>query len=249
MRFVASAGMMLAAVSWTACATEAVDDGEGSVEVAGIEQPVWKTWSPGGSTSTIVGISRTKDPVGAVVGVSAAIPGSLEPYAWYADGTVCRGQSGSTDVCSTSRSTYAAPGAPSTIVGVGFAVDTGHVYAWYSDNTYSQGTAKDLSAYHGKLAFTRPLRPDGSVFAMTDLVEVDNSPNGEWYFYWKQGSTLYRTTGPSNNGSGYSGRAQVNYPNNHGDIVGISFFGKSIETWYADGARNVSSTSVNLSEP
>jgi hypothetical protein len=48
---------------------------------------------------------------------------------------------------------------------------------------------------------------------MTQLVEADKSPNGQWYYYWGGTDGLpYRTTGTSNIASAYSAAQVVTAP-------------------------------------
>jgi hypothetical protein len=242
------------------CAVDSVGSGSDlgdAIEVTGKEQQeVWRSpWSPSEwATST--------------VGMSHYCPSSTcKIYAWYDDGWVCRGNVtiGSLpthDVCSDAMYVYSAPdGNFAAIRGVGIAQNTSQVYAWYSDSTYTRGTSGNLTQYANKFAFSRPNKPGGGTFSMSELIEVDNSLNGQWYYYWKVGGTVYRTTGTSADGDEFSQAATVSVSSNHGSIVGIGFNvwfdcgslpcvqNSPIVAWYSDGFFNQSTSSSNLNQP
>jgi hypothetical protein len=84
---------------------------------------------------------------------------------------------------------------------------------------------------------------------MSQLIEVDNSDNGRWYYYWQDGSTVYRTTGTSANGSAYSSAVAVTTTG--ATILGIAFDSSTparIYTFYTGGSLNVSTSSTNLAQ-
>ena len=216
---------------------------EGDENIASVREQIWIGWG-----------TNSQMDIGKIVGISRASQ-QMKPYAWDSTGFVCRGLAWGTDVCGETRYPYSAPGAFTSIVAVATANGSNHVYAWYSDSKVSQGTSDNLSAFNGKVTFSRPTKPGGGQFAMTDLIEADVSGNGQVYYYWKLGSKVYRTTGTSNNGGINSGAAQVTVSPDDGDIVGISFGGidvdtgaRPVETWYADGWYNQSTSSLNLAQ-
>jgi hypothetical protein len=154
------------------------------------------------------------------------------------------------------------------IAAVGIAKNTNHTYAWYANGTVSEGDWTDVSLYSrsasnpsGQRAFTVPINPaNGLRYSMADLIEVDNSDNGEWYYYWHSGtlpnSQIYRTTGTSVNAT-ITGPTAVNTPYpDWASIVGIAFgTGKpaSLYTYIIDangnGQVNQSQNSLQLMPP
>jgi hypothetical protein len=85
---------------------------------------------------------------------------------------------------------------------------------------------------------------------MSELLEVDNSDNGQWYYYWQSGGTVYRTTGTSVSGGSVSGAAAVTVTGSA--IRGIAFDSSSparVYTFYSGGSLNVSMSSLNLAQP
>jgi hypothetical protein len=213
----------------TACSMET--DGEEGLE--SLTENVWTTWNPHSQAGNTVGMAIAQK------------TGSA--YQWLTGGTVCRGTAA--DPCGGTSYAYSAPNNCYTCIsGVGIAKNTNHVYAWYSDGTVSQGSSDNLTAHNGKLAFTRPAKPSGGTFSMSQLIEVDNSDNGDWYYYWLDGSIVYRTTGASNNGSSSSTAQQVTVTS-PSSIVGIAFgtgSPASVITFFSNGNRNISTSSLNL---
>jgi hypothetical protein len=230
-----------------ACALEVSEPLNEGVAVDGLDQVqttaqgLWYNWGPltNPDEADIVGIARTynDDNMG---------DESERPYAWYTDGTVCKGHHNGNNLCAAEEYTYTAPGSFSSIRGVAIAADTSHVYAWYSDSTVSEGTSWNLSYYSGgKRSFARPVKPGGGLFSMSELVEADHNHNGWVYYFWLSGSTLYRTLGTSRNAEAHSSAQIVTWATSK-TIRGISFDDWKIETWYSDGTKNSSSNSLNL---
>jgi hypothetical protein len=213
------------------CLTIGCSDGmEMDENIDQVEQEVFSGWTPGNSMT-----------------VGMAIFGA-NTYQWLQTQSVCRGPS--SNPCSGTSSAYGTPDSTSNIMGVGIAKNTSHVYAWFADSTVSEGTSTNLSFYHAKQAFTRPSKVGGGLFAMSALIEVDNSDNGSWYYYWQDGGTVYRTVGTSTNASSVSSATAVTTSGT--PIVGIAFDSNipaRIYTFYSSGSLNVSTSSLNLAQP
>jgi len=174
-----------------------------------------------------------------------------EGFQWLSNSVGCR-SSALSDPCGGTAFFYSVPGNDfAAIRGIGRAKNTGHIFAWYSDSTVTEGTASNFTAFSGhKNPFAAGLRHNrNALFSMDELVEVDNSDNGLWYYYWRDSSdnTFWRTTGTSVNAGNTA--AQVTVSGSHGQIVGIAFGPGSpapVETFYADGTLNISHTSLDI---
>lgn len=211
-------------------------------EVGLLQEALWKTWSASSQNpNQAVGMAIIDPPS------VPDVPQKL--YMWLNTGVVCRGSDVSP--CLDTYN-YSAPGNDfAAIRAVGIAKNTGQTYAWYSDSTVSRGSSDNLTAHNGKLAFTRAANPGGGLFTMNQLVEVDNSDNGSWYYYWLDaGGVVWRTTGTSGNSQSHSTAVQVTSPFT-ASIVGIAF-GSTVPaelyTYYNDGWLNISTSSLNLSQ-
>ena len=218
------------------CTAETFETAEDANEVGETSQAVWMKWNDGGYGSGTVGLAYHND----------------FGFQWRSNGKVCKGPY--KNPCSGTVHNYSAPRSFEKILGIGIAKNTGWVYTWYSDGTYSRGSFENLSEHdsNGNLDFTRPFKPGSTTdrFLMSSLVEADNSDNGEWYFYWKTDNKIFRTTGPSNNGDGYSKAKQATVLADT-NILGIMFGQVSpavIGTYYANGKLNVSSNSLILTK-
>jgi hypothetical protein len=250
-------GSIAFGVAGCALDTEGEFDSDAAGSSGTEQQAVWRSgWQPTEWASQVVGMTYQ------------TIHSPLYVYTWYDDGWVCRGnvQIGSvkgTNLCNNSMYQYSAPNNDfKAIRGVGMARNTERMYYWYADSTLSRGTSDNATAYSGKLPFARAAKPGGGTFSMNELIEVDNSPNGQWYFYWKSASNgiVYRTTGTSDDADSNSGAQQVTVSSTHGYIVGIAFnewwycpsgctvHNTPILTWYSDGTVNESTTSLNLAQ-
>ncbi len=237
-------GLWLLCISCAGVADPSGEDGPTQES----QQAVWdSSWVPTQWANQMVG-----------VGNHPSFTFNQPTWTWYNDGTVCRGY-GLADLCSHSSYEYSAPDNNfNAIRAVGIANNNSHVYAWYSNGTVSHGHSSNLTAYNTNgvpRTFYPPAKPGGGFFAMSALVEADNSPNGHWYYYWKSGSILYRTTGDSEHGDSHTLAKPVTVSTLHGGIdaiVGIAFVPgnpNTINTWYADGYVNMSTDSLNLAQP
>ena len=202
-----------------------------------VAERLWDGWTDGTGGNEIVGM--------------AIAPSTDKGFAWLVTGQYCRGTA--RNPCSDGFFPYSVPGTGYTAIrAVGIAKNTSHVYAWYSDSTVSQGTSSNFQAYAGKLSFSRPAKPSGGTFAMDDLIEADCSSNLEWYYYWVDGSQLYRTIGTSRDASFYSAAQTVHLVDPATSIVGIAFDNNTtakIWTYYSDGSLNISTNSLDLAQP
>lgn len=188
-----------------------------------------------------------------IKGFGMTDPGtSKRVYMWLDDGYYCFGDTG--NPCLDRYSYSSGVKNPSEISAVGIARNTNHVYAFYSDSSVSQGTPDNLTFYsNGTIPFKRPFVFGSATtrFSMSQLVEADNSDNGQWYYYWGgSDGRLYRTVGTSNDASSASSAQVVTAPR-WGNIVGIAFgtgHPASVYTFYNNGHYNVSTTSLNLDQ-
>jgi hypothetical protein len=166
-------------------------------------------------------------------------------------------------LCDFLRTPYTAAAGEScdSIVAIGFANDTQDAYAWYADGTYSHGDSTKLDQYsHGVLKFTNQ-----TSFSMNQLVDVDNSDNREWYYYWKDvNGRIWRTVGTSDHSSNGSGNGSnpngvelaINHVQDANSLWGISFAAvgsgpRPILAWYGSGISGTvdrSSDSTNLNQ-
>jgi hypothetical protein len=224
----------------SACALDAGKAVPADESVGHVSQPVetW-TWMPHPEMGRTIGIADITGPP----------PSTTVAYQWFDTGRVCVGPRA--DICYI-KETYIAPNNDfAAIRGIGVAKNTGRVYTWYADGKVSAGTYKNLTAYNSKTLFNVPSKPGGGVFTMDELIEVDNSDNGEWYYYWRDAAAtdgrIYRTTGTSVTPTAYTGLTLVRkpYPNAE-NIVGIAFGGGSpaaLLVYY--GTVNGSATAVS----
>lgn len=201
-------------------------------DVASTEQALFTNWSPASDSSKILGMGMKTN---------------YHVFSWRNDGTACEGAIGS--LCTFGSFAYSAGGDAANIVAAGIANNTQLAYAWYGDSTVSFGQPANLTSSRGKQIFTRPKNPNGVTFAMSDLIDVDCSTNGQWYYYWKFGTTVQRTIGDSVNASRYHGVQTVTFDSNRGFIVGIAIdkFATTY-TWYSNGTVN-NGDLLNLAVP
>ncbi|HKO51608.1 MAG TPA: hypothetical protein VJV79_28055 [Polyangiaceae bacterium] len=177
---------------------------------------------------------------------------SKRVYMWLDDGNYCHGDTG--NPCLSRYSYSSGTKNPWEISAIGIARNTNHVYTFYSDSTVSEGTPDNLTFYsNGTAPFRRPFVYGSLVtrFSMSQLVEADNSDNGQWYYYWGgDDGRLYRTVGTSRDASSAASAQVVTAPSWR-SIVGIAFgtgHPASVYTFYNSGRYNVSTTSLNLDQ-
>lgn len=182
-------------------------------------------------------------------------PRAFVSFIWFSDGQMARGQrtfgpETTPYSCGTKNC--------ADIRGIGIAQNTSHIYSWYQDGTLMEGIPENLSFYRqypaGKLRMpTNPMT--GALFRMNDMLDVDNSPNGEWYFYWRDPGTqrVFRTTGTSDDAT-RSSPQRVTTLDPAVAITAISFFNwpehhqDTVETWYANHRFNDSTSSLVLTQ-
>lgn len=178
-------------------------------------------------------------------------------YFWYDDGTACT--DGHARLGCRTFFNYSVPGGAFTSVR-GIAVDQvrRRVLAWYSDSTVSEGLTTNFSHYTGKRTFTRPRKPSGALFSMSELIDVTANSfyfngtlySGDYWYYWKDGTRVYRTVGSATNAASSGGAQLVNAATDQGPIVGIGLLpmGSSmwLYTYYGGGYQNVSFDPLDL---
>lgn len=221
-----------------ACSVEVGEDST-SEQVGEVSQRLSWQW-----------IDRQTSPVWGERPAGMAISGSAV-YSWRVNGYKCVGTA--TDVCGGlgyAPTVYYWP-TGMQIKGVGISKSNGRVYTWYRKNSdgtpwYSEGNSTNLQYYRGATSFTVAYG-----FNISDLIEADHSDNGKWYYYWRYGFDVYRTTGTVSNAN-VSGAVWVNtWPDPNVDIWGIAFGSQSpaqVYTWYSDHWYNQSTDSTNLNQ-
>jgi hypothetical protein len=241
----------------TGCADDAVLDGSMLGEARG---ELWGNWGPADWSPHLLGVSMSPFPP---CSEDFCFPPPRKSYAWFLDAQtgdswLCKGSS-TAEFCNLGLSEFFSPRSPRDIVAMGIAHDTSHVYTWYMpssaylNGSYSQGTSDHLTKYHAQRAFTPAINPNtGDYFLMSQLIEVDNGDNLHWYYYWKDGSTVFRSRGKSFNAESHDGPREVKVSSQDGAIVGILFDDHynpdRIVTYYENGWRNVSTDSLNLKQ-
>jgi hypothetical protein len=255
--------VVVVAFSMTALSCSAESSGvvdEGAVGVS--RQRIILDYGDGLANYVVKAISRTNFEDNTGLGAHV--------YTWYgssSDGIchMCIGVEG--DLCYIERDTTYLPATNEScdsIVGMGIATNTSHVYTWYADGYYSEGNSKKLNYYHNRMPFTNQ-----TTFSMSQLIDVDNSDNLLWYYYWRDANNrIWRTVGTSDHSSNGSGNGAnlngVELPLfnvlNYSSFWGISFYGNvgygknpplEIESWYGtgqSGTRNLSTDSTNLNQ-
>lgn len=188
-----------------------------------------------------------------IVGMSTSTDG--HHFAWYRDGTVSAGTS---DNLESFRTPYAyhlpqtlggtggITSPPTTnIVALATAQDTGHVYAWYSNNTCSSGTSENLIQYQKPYSYT--LAYGKTPNDVVDIIVYDKI-NSSSVAYYLDGTF---SSGNSDNldRSRQSGRYILPQGKTPRDIVGMgaNFQNRRLEiyTWYRDGTVSIGDN-VNL---
>ena len=212
---------------------------------------------------TWIGAHSPKATRGGILAISRA-PGYV-PYVWYDDGWACRGSSdfwqNPDNLCAVAPWTFSSGGrSRSDIRAIGISQSDSLVYTWYNSpdsitgGRVSRGTSDNLTAgWSGDLLPFWPSHLPGTVpalglfFTMDQLLEADISPNGQCYYYWQRDNVVYLSVGTSQTSDQYQlPRVVTTAPVGDFPIMGISFGGAYVETWYGSGKRNVSTSSLNL---
>jgi hypothetical protein len=233
------------------CSGAEFDDGE-EARLGSETQSIWGTdWSDsfGHATTAVRGIAR---PPGIVRQGQGVI---FESYVWFRDKKMCTSRGA--DICSTPPTPYSCGNQRcEDIRAIGIAQNTKHVFTYFLDRTVMEGTPENLSLY--KETEPRTLKMPINLqtkkpFEMTDMLDMDFSPNGSAYFYWRDGPSglVFRTTGNSEN-AGNNAQVVTTLPLPV-DITAISFLyvpGQldQIETWYNDHSYNRSNNSLILTQ-
>jgi hypothetical protein len=191
-------------------------------------------------------------PVWAKYTVAMGLAKDTTTYTWYNDGWLCEGIA--SHLC-TYQHQYSAPlNRWDEIRGVSLN-HKNWVYTWYRDKTYSVGDPFNLTSRAPKKAFSTVHRMDDLVDAFSITLNLGFATSTRWYYYWKMysptspGGFIYvRTVGTESDADHYDDDQEVTVSRVHGDIVGIDYNQETgrIWTWYANGQRNSSNTTLNL---
>lgn len=234
------------AVVLSACSGEAVgegdSDGTAAEDVGVIQQKVSVgSWTPGAFAPYTAGFAVAQN--------------TGRTYHWttlpFGSSNYLYCNSPSFSPCSDPNATvlgYASPTHPSHIRAMGISKSNGHVYAFYDVNTtggtgasVSEGVSNSLGSLS---TFTVPVG-----VSIDNLLEADMSDNGLWYFYWKVGNQVFRSTSNTSTAGGTLSNVPVSVVSTN--IVGLSFYTGSpalIFTYYGDSASSltISTNSLNL---
>jgi hypothetical protein len=200
-----------------------------------------------------------------IVGMIDASDAAPGPFTYYDDGSACRRATEvyepTAPLCDSWFS-YTAPGNNwAAIRGIAWHVGRKRTATWYSDSTTSEGNSISLALYAAKAAFSRPLKPTGGTFSMSELIEVAIPCWGttcRHHYYWKSNTDgqVYRTVGTRVDGDAYNAAAFVTTGiGTHGPIRGIVIWypQPAIDPWwttfYQDGYINMSDNQYELDQP
>ena len=187
--------------------------------------------------------------------VGMALAKDTTTYTWYDDGWVCEGIG--SHLCTAFQYEYSAPlNRWADVRGIAMN-HKNYVYAWYRDKTYSIGDPGNLTSRTTQRNFTTFHRMDDlvDVFSITYTVPILGQTYTRWYYYWKMYSptspdrvVYMRTVGTESNAEYYEDEREVTVSRVHGDVVGIDYNQETgrIWTWYSDGQRNSSTSTLNL---
>jgi CubicO group peptidase (beta-lactamase class C family) len=132
-----------------------------------------------------------------------AIAGNGMVYTWYNDARtvstdsprLTRSIGTASDLDQYSAQTSEAVDLPAgktahDIVGIAIAKSNDHVYVWYQDGTYSQGTSMDFDYYHGPKPYTWAAQANGTSHDIRGMAIASNDHVYAWFGNGKASSGM-----------------------------------------------------------
>jgi hypothetical protein len=248
-------------------------EGDPSEMVETETQEIWKaSWSPTNRVKELLGVARTS----AGRPYAWFQNGSNLPTVCYGPTTE---QPTADALCASSEKVFTAPLPVKQIRAIAIKQDNSRVVTWYANTSspttgwYSAGNSTDLDYTTGLTVFTPATKPGGGLFSMDLLIDADHHyGDGRYYYYWSTNTCtvtnptcdigkVYRSVGSLTDADAYSAATEVKVPafspTSHQSLVGVATWRWNLGFtsinyfigYYHDGFVNVSSSSVDFTQP